>query len=91
MDYLDSLDGERKRTIKNMSDDIFKMSEALCNIKDLSVEGKIIREDLLGLLIFEADQMHQVDSLMIERIKEENSGRRIYKNLDDFEQEMLIQ
>lgn len=91
MDYLDSLDEERKRTIKNMSDDIFKMSEALCNIKDLSVEGKIIREDLLGLLIFEADQMHQVDSLMIERIKEENSGRRIYKNLDDFEQEMLIQ
>ena len=55
------------KTMKNMSEDMFKMSEALCRIEDLSVEGKVIREDLLGLLEFESDRMHQIDSLMIER------------------------
>ena len=89
MDYIrESLDEERKRTINNMSEDIFKMSEALSGIKDLSYEGNIIREDLLGLLVFESDRMHQIDSLMIERIK--NSGRRIYRNVD-LKQEMVVQ
>ena len=91
MDYRENgLDEERKRTINNMSEDIFKISEALCNIKDLSCEGEIIREDLLGLLVFESDKLHQIDSLMIERIKEEKIGRRIFRNVD-LEREMIVQ
>ena len=65
------LEEERKKTIHNVSLDIYKISEALSGIKDLSDEGKIIREDLLGLLEFESDSLHQIDSLMIERRKKE--------------------
>ena len=72
----EELEKERIKTISNMSEDIFKMSEALSRIKNLSVEGNIIREDLLGLLVFESDRIHQIDSLMIERRKEENSPYR---------------
>lgn len=72
----EELEKERIKTINNMSEDIFKMSEALSGIKDLSVEGNIIREDLLGLLVFESDRIHQIDSLMIERRKKENSSCR---------------
>ena len=79
---IKELEAEREKTIRNMSVDICKMSKALCDIDDLSEEGKIIREDLLGLLEFESDKMHQIDSLMIERRKKESSGRRFYKVFD---------
>ena len=82
------LEMDRQVTIEHMSDDIFKMSEALCGIKDLSVEGQIIREDLLGLLEFESNRLHQIDSLMIERRKSEFSGRHFF---DGTEQKTLIQ
>ena len=82
------LNTDRQITIENMSKDIFKISEALCSIKDLSVEGQIIREDLLGLLEFESDKLHQIDSLMIERRKSEFSGRHF---LDSSEQKTIIQ
>ena len=52
-----------------MSEDISKLHDALTSVKDLTPEGEIIRDDLIGLLTFEIDSLHQVDSLMIERRK----------------------
>ena len=66
------LENERKKTRENMSRDIYKISNTLCEIKDLSLEGQAIRDDLLGLLEFESDSIHQVDALMIDRRKHES-------------------
>lgn len=74
------LNADRQITIENMSNDIFKISEALSSIKDLSIEGQVIREDLLGLLEFESNKLHQVDALMIERRKTDFSGRHFYNS-----------
>ena len=74
------LEEERRITKKNIGEDIYKMSEALSNLKDLSVEGNLIREDLLGLLDFEGNSIHEVDSLMIERHKDEERSRRFCRS-----------
>ena len=65
------LENERQKTRENMSRDIYKISKALCEMKELSFEGQTIRDDLLGLLEFESDCIHQVDALMIDRRKQE--------------------
>ena len=75
--YID-LENERKKTHENMSKDISKISNILYKIKDLSPEGQAIRDDLLGLLEFESDSLHQIDSLMIDRRKQE-SKENIFK------------
>lgn len=80
---LNDLNADREITKQHMSEDIYKMSEALCGIKDLSIEGQVIREDLLGLLEFEVDRLHQIDSLMIERRKADFSGRHFYSGLHE--------
>ena len=72
------LELDRNLTRENISNDVFKISEALCNIPDLSIEGKIIRDDLLGLLEFENNEIHQIDALMIERRKAQNSDKYLY-------------
>lgn len=66
-----ALEEDRKITINNMSVDIFKIENALMSITDLSPEGEVIREDLLGLLHFNSDSYVQVDALMIERHRAE--------------------
>ncbi len=82
------LEMDRQITINHISDDIYKMSEVLSNIKDLSVEGQVIREDLLGLLEFESTSLHQIDALMIERRKSDFSGRHFFSGN---EPEIIIQ
>lgn len=75
-DAFNDLEEERRITKKHISEDICKMSEALSSLKDLSVEGSLIREDLLGLLEFEGNNVHEIDVLMVERRKDEEFGRR---------------
>ena len=66
-----TLQEERETTINNIGIDIFKLETALESVSDLTPEGEIIREDLLGLLYFNSDSYHQVDALMNERKKVE--------------------
>ncbi len=79
-EYVDrayiELEVDRNKTRENMSRDICSMSEALSRLKNLSIEGNILREDLLGLLEFESNCLHQIDSLMIERRKIESKDNR---------------
>lgn len=69
---FEELEEERRITRNNLTDDIWKMSNALSEIKDMSIEGNLVREDLLGLLEFEALNVHNIDSLLIERRKEKS-------------------
>ena len=79
---MTELECERNITIDNMSNDIFKIESILESIEGLTPEGEIIREDLIGLLHFGSDNIHQVDALMIERRKTgiytaENKGKLV--------------
>lgn len=71
--YGRTLEEDRSITIQNMNNDIFKLEIALRSVEGLTPEGEIIREDLLGLLYFESDSQHQIDSLMSERKKIEKT------------------
>ena len=64
-----TIEEDRNITRQNMSTDISKLHDALMAVKNLTPEGEIIREDLIGLLMFETDSLHQIDGLMIERRK----------------------
>jgi len=74
-----TIEEDRNITRRNMSTDTSKLHDALMSINDLTPEGEIIREDLIGLLMFEIGRLHQIDSLMIERRK-----------LDKFESEEKV-
>jgi len=75
------LEKDRMITIENMTKDITTIAQALYNIKDLTPEGKVILEDLLGLLEFEINKIHQIDALMIIRRTEEFSGHHWYDKI----------
>lgn len=72
-----SLEEERSITIHNMSNDTARIYNSLMAITNLTPEGEIIRDDLIGLLLF--DTKDQVDTLMIER-------RKIERNTFEFNQ-----
>lgn len=71
-----SLDEDRQITIDNIQKDIERMHSLLMSMENLTPEGEIIRDDLIGLLFFENPD--QIDSLMIERRKKEKLKFQTY-------------
>lgn len=77
---MNTLDEERVKTIENISRDSARIYKCLMDLNDLTPEGEIIREDLIGLLFFNNEQ--SIDTLMIER-------RKIEKNMNEKKKVLL--